>query len=185
MKTTEQIEKIKSIVLYVLKQFPEGLDYVKLSKILYFAQREYLATLGMQLLPETFGVRKLGPVPLLTYKVLKNVENGDVKNGTDLYSFEKSIKIENQTVYAKLSADMSYISTMEKKCLDKWVDYCRNKNSIDLSKESHDKVYKRIIKRSENDPELSKMTCIEIAESGNATEKIIQYIREKQLIFND
>ena len=46
MKTIEQIKKIESVVLYVLRNFPEGVDYIKLFKIIYFAQKEYLANYG-------------------------------------------------------------------------------------------------------------------------------------------
>jgi hypothetical protein len=41
MKTVSQIKKIKAALLYILKDFPEGIDCIKLFKILYFAQREH------------------------------------------------------------------------------------------------------------------------------------------------
>ena len=34
MKTLEQVKKIESVVLYVLRKFPEGVDYIKLFKII-------------------------------------------------------------------------------------------------------------------------------------------------------
>ena len=46
MKTIEQIKKIKAVVLYVLNNMPKGVDYIKLSKLLYFAQRESLVSYG-------------------------------------------------------------------------------------------------------------------------------------------
>ena len=39
MKSQEQINKIEAVVLYILQHFKEGLDYIKLFKIMYFAQR--------------------------------------------------------------------------------------------------------------------------------------------------
>lgn len=39
MKTIEQILKIKAVVLYILKAFPEGVDYIHLFKVMYFAQK--------------------------------------------------------------------------------------------------------------------------------------------------
>jgi uncharacterized phage-associated protein len=47
MKTIDQILKIEAVVLYVLQAFKEGVDYIKLYKILYFAQREYLGNYGL------------------------------------------------------------------------------------------------------------------------------------------
>ena len=36
MKSQEQINKIEAVVLYILQHFKEGLDYIKLFKIMYF-----------------------------------------------------------------------------------------------------------------------------------------------------
>ena len=33
MKTIDQILKIKAVVLYILKAFPEGVDYIHLFKV--------------------------------------------------------------------------------------------------------------------------------------------------------
>lgn len=82
MKSQEQINKIEAVVLYILQHFKEGWDYIKLFKIMYFAQREYLATYGLTIAEDTFKARQLGPVPSLTYKVVKMAENGD--ESTDL-----------------------------------------------------------------------------------------------------
>ena len=40
MKTIDQILKIKAVVLYILKAFPEGVDYIHLFKVMYFAQQD-------------------------------------------------------------------------------------------------------------------------------------------------
>ena len=42
MKTKEEIKKIETVVLYILREFREGVDYIKLFKIMYFAQKDYL-----------------------------------------------------------------------------------------------------------------------------------------------
>jgi len=54
MKTFEEVKKIESVVLYVLQKFPEGVDYAKLFKIIYFAQKESLVNYGKILFPDTF-----------------------------------------------------------------------------------------------------------------------------------
>ena len=50
MKTTDQILKIKATVLYILGQMLQGMDYIHLFKILYFAQQKHLVTYGMPLM---------------------------------------------------------------------------------------------------------------------------------------
>ena len=42
MKTIDQILKIEAVVLYILKAFPEGVDYIHLFKVMYFAQQDQL-----------------------------------------------------------------------------------------------------------------------------------------------
>ena len=74
MKTIEQILKIKAVVLYILKAFPEGVDYIHLFKVMYFAQQEQLKEYGLPIIYDTFVARKHGPVPALTYKVLRGIE---------------------------------------------------------------------------------------------------------------
>ena len=46
MKTTDEIKKIEAVVLYILREFKEGVDYIKLFKIMYFAQKDYLLKYG-------------------------------------------------------------------------------------------------------------------------------------------
>ena len=45
-------------MLYILQHFKEGLDYIKYFKIMYFAQREYLATYGLTIAEDTFKARQ-------------------------------------------------------------------------------------------------------------------------------
>ena len=47
MKTIDQILKIKAVVLYILKAFPEGVDYIHLFKVMYFAQQDQLKEYGL------------------------------------------------------------------------------------------------------------------------------------------
>lgn len=46
MKTRDEILKMRVVVLYVLQSFYEGVDYIRLFKILYFAQKEHLVKYG-------------------------------------------------------------------------------------------------------------------------------------------
>ena len=112
MKTLEQVKKIESVVLYVLRKFPEGVDYIKLFKIIYFAQKEYLVNYGKVLCPDTFKARTFGPVPALSDKVIKLVEleEEDIDSYPDLRNFYNSIRVQDQMVYALAEPDMDYLS---------------------------------------------------------------------------
>ena len=54
MKSKDDILKIRATVLYLLNKFPEGVDYIKLFKIIYFAQQRHLSTYGRVIINETF-----------------------------------------------------------------------------------------------------------------------------------
>lgn len=181
MKTREQINKIKSVVLYILQHFEDGVDYIKLFKIMYFAQREYLATYGLTIAEDTFKARQLGPVPSLTYKVVKMVENGD--SSADLNDFTSSIRVdEKQKVYAMVKPDMDYIADMEREELDKTISEYKDMDSKELSKLSHDAAYNAVCERMKDDPQKDTLTLIDIARAGGATDGLVDYIRQMQII---
>ena len=183
MKTKDEINKIEAVVLYILNQFKEGVDYIKLFKVMYFAQKDYLISYGRVLCPDTFKARKYGPVPAFSDRVIKTVENHDRQATSDMEVFVNSIKIKKQKVYPSRESDLDYISVKERQCLDKWIDYCRDKDSIkELSPESHDAAYDSAWQAYQDDPQKGEMTLIEIARAGGATEKMISYIREKELL---
>lgn len=185
MKSQEQINKIQAVVLYILQHFKGGVDYIKLFKIMYFAQREYLSTYGLTLTEDTFKARQFGPVPALTYKVIKMAEDksyaGDVN--TDLKSFVSAICVnDGQKVSAIAKPDMDYIADMEKEELDNTIAKYKDMNSKELSELSHDNAYLQVCNRMKDDPQQDMLTLIDIARAGGASEAMVDYIRQAQLI---
>ena len=68
MKTFIQIAKIKAVLLYIMQSFPQGVDYIKLFKILYFAQQDHLVKYGKVLVEDSFRALKHGPVYMTRYR---------------------------------------------------------------------------------------------------------------------
>ena len=209
MKTKEEIKKIETVVLYILREFREGVDYIKLFKIMYFAQKDFLLSYGKVLCPDTFKARKYGPVPMLSDKVIKTVETRETLRGkADLNrrtsessaelaralpsekeedavkAFAGSIRVdESQRVFGLKEPDTDYLSKKEQQYLDKWIEYCRDKDSLsELSPESHDRAYETAWQAYQDDPQKGEMTLIEIARAGGASEKMVAYIRQKELM---
>ena len=185
MKSPEQISKIQAVVLYILQHFKCGVDYIKLFKIMYFAQREYLAVNGLCIVEDTFKARPKGPVPALTYKVVKLAENGQQaeKDGNDLTEFLYSIEVDSdQIIHAVRQPDMDFISKMEKKQIDETIAKYGEKNSDELSDLSHDEAYNKVKKLMEDDPQKDVLTTIDIARAGGASKLMVDHIREMQLV---
>ena len=181
MKTKEEIDKIEAVVLYILGQFKDGVDYIKLFKIMYFAQREYLATYGLTVVDDSFKARQRGPVPALTYKVVKMAENGEAKG--DLREFVSSIRVDDsQKVYARKCPNMDYLAQAAVVELDKMIAKYRDVDSKQLSELSHDSAYTAVVERMKDDPQKDTLTLIDIARAGGASEAMVDHIREVQLI---
>ncbi len=183
MKTIEQIKKIKAVVLYVLNNMPKGVDYIKLSKLLYFAQRESLVLYGKTIFDDTFKARDRGPVPTLTYKVLKMIENGDDFNEcNELKEFGNSIEVVRQKATALQNCNIDLLTSIDMKILDDTIKKYEKISSKKLSEMTHDEVYNSIIEKMKDDPEKDIFTLIDIARSGGASEEMIEYIRNKQVL---
>ena len=186
MKTTDQILKIKATVLYVLGQMPQGVDYIHLFKILYFAQQKHLVTYGMPLMEDTFCARKHGPVPTLTYKVLKASESGQTFEQKEMQEYLSAVKVElrdgHQMVMAIEKADMDELSKSDVLVLDECIERLRNIDAFDLSDLSHDKAWLKAKRTADRTGEDAKIPMYDIADAGGATKEMLSVIRERQWI---
>ena len=63
MKEKIQIAKMRAVLLYIMQSFPHGVEFIKLFKILYFAQQDHLLKYGKVLIEDSFKALKHGPVP--------------------------------------------------------------------------------------------------------------------------
>ena len=186
MKTTDQILKIKATVLYILGQMPQGMDYIHLFKILYFAQQKHLVTYGMPLMEDTFCARKYGPVPTLTYKVLKASESGQTFEQKEMQEYLSAVKVElrdgHQMVMAIQKADMDELSKSDVLVLDECINRLRNIDAFDLSDLSHDKAWLKAKRTADRTGEDAKIPMYDIADAGGASKEMLSVIRERQWI---
>lgn len=183
MKSLDEINKIEAVVLYVLQAFKTGVDYIKLYKVLYFAQRSYLGNYGLSLLPDSFRARDYGPVPSLTNKVVKMAEKHcPDENTIGLSDFVDAIDVRGQRVYAKASPNMDLLADMEVSTLDECIEKYKDMDSMDLSEMSHDSAWSHANDSRKDDPDKDYLTVIDIARAGKAPKELVDYIREKQLL---
>jgi uncharacterized phage-associated protein len=187
MKTKDQISKIKAVVAYILKKVPQGLDYIHLFKIMYFAQQEHLVVWGAPIMDDSFVARRHGAVQTLTYKVIKSVENGR-EVSDDLKDFYNTISITTDEDHQliKLSngaeCDMDELSESNTEILDKWITNCMDINSYKLSDLSHDKAWKQAKRQTDKTGEDTKITLYAMAKAGGAPDGMLEVIKERQFI---
>jgi uncharacterized phage-associated protein len=187
MKTEDQILKIRAALIYILERIPEGVDYIKLFKILYYAQQYHLVTYGRVVVEDSFNAVKHGPAPSFLYKSLRNLVEGKaqsdgIKECIEGVSYE--MKDGNPVFTTNLKPDLDELSISDRECLDRSIDENKNIDPYELSEKSHkDKAWIKAFKRYQDDPELGcRMTAIDIAKAGGAKPGMIHYIRENQFI---
>ena len=61
-------------VLYILNKAGKPLDTHKISKILYFADRQHLAKYGTTISGDTYMKMQYGPVPSTVYDIIKTIQ---------------------------------------------------------------------------------------------------------------
>lgn len=183
MKTVDEILKMRACVLYVLQQLDKETDFIKLFKILYFAQREHLVKYGRGVMGDTFHALRFGPVPSFIYKALQ-MAAGRMDMDPDFEVFLDGIKVNDDSlVSSSVKPDMDELSLSDVACLDKYIKKYKDLDSYKLSHRSHyDKAWREAFSRATDDPEKDIMTVLDIARAGNAKPGVIAYIKENILI---
>ena len=187
MKQTEDINKIKAVVEYILQQMGVAVDYIHLFKVMYFAQEEHLALYGVPIMYDTFVARKHGPVPSLTYKVLRVAEGKTVDVTNDLHAFASELALSVTEGHQVVSiapdteVDMDELSFSNVRILDKWINHCKDIKSFDLSELSHDKAWQNAIRQTERTGEDTKISLYDMAASGGASKDMLKVVKERQL----
>lgn len=187
MKTTDQILKIKAVVSYILQQIPDGLDYIHLFKMMYFAQQEHLVIYGSPIIDDSFVARKHGPVPTFTYLILKGKEGKATLDSPELYNFAQSIALcyDNGHQIVKLAEGSAYdrdeLSNSNIKILDKWIQKCKDINAFDLSDLSHDKAWQKAKRQADRTGEDAKISLYDMAKAGGASKDMLEVIKERQI----
>jgi uncharacterized phage-associated protein len=169
-------EKAKAVLLYIAEKLGEA-DFLRVFKILYFAEKEHLATYGRPIVGDTYIAMKNGPVPSFIYDALKYARG----NGFFSPSFEgiaKAIDIaSNFTFKAKEKADLDELSKSDLLCLDKSIEENKHLDFSELSTKSHDAAWDT----ADRD---DAMDTLNIAKAGGANDEMLKYIEECRDYYN-
>ena len=187
MKEIEEVNKIKAVVEYILQQMGAAVDYIHLFKVMYFAQEEHLAIYGVPMMYDTFVARTHGPVPSLTYKVLRVAEGKTVDVTGELQAFASDLSLSMSdghqvvTLADGVQCDMDELSRSNIRILDKWIEHCKDIKSFDLSELSHDKAWQKAVRQTERTGEDTKISLYDMAASGGASKAMLGVVKERQM----
>lgn len=181
--TNDDILKMRAAVLYILSRFEGGIDYIKLYKLLYFAQQEHLVNYGRGIIADSFDARPLGPVPEFICEGIKKRERFE-HDSKEHNVFGDGMKISaGQRIYPLEAPDLDELSQTDIECLDHSIEKYGAMKSEDLSQLSHkDRAWHDAWVRSQSDPESNRMTLVEIARAGGASPEMVFFIARNILL---
>ena len=166
-------EKAIESLLYILNKVDSKiLDFHKLFKILYFAEKMHLARYGRMITSDKFIAMKDGPVPSTIYETMKNLRNNIVDNHL-IADFDNNFKIYSKYLTeAKRTTDLDYLSDSEIECLNESFKENINLDFNRLSKKSHDAAWDAA--RKEKAEKL--LSVIDMAKDEGANDEMLKYI---------
>lgn len=176
--SNDELLKLKAVVLYIISQC-KTIDYFHLFKILYFADRNHLATYGRRIVKDTFCALQFGPVPSNLYDAIKIVTGKASRPINDTITTLSDALASKDDVYPsyltnKEEADMDELSPSDIECIDQSI----KENSLvpfnKLSEQSHDKAWRQAWEKKKNSP----INELALAEAGGADEAMMEYIKE-------
>ena len=162
------INKLKSIVLYVLNKTPDKtLGKHELFKILYFASQKRLVRYGRAMITD-FHALQYGPVPLELYNYLKHSDN----------SAKLSVIVGKNTITTVEKPDVDELSKVDIQCLDESFAENHGLSFNELVSKSHGFAWKKAKFKGfeKNDRNID---IIDIAIEAGAGEKTLEYIYEQ------
>ncbi len=132
-------EKAVEVILYIANRVADT-GFHRISKILYFSDRDHLAKYGRFICGDSYVAMKHGPVPSGTYDILKHVR-GDglpclVPHAAESFSVENG----NRVIPLK-DADLGVLSDSERECLDAAITKYGKMPFKKLTELSHDRAW--------------------------------------------
>ena len=166
------IETAKAVMLYISRELGKA-DLTRLFKVLYFAERSYLANWGDLIVNDTYIAMKNGPVPAVIYDLFKGIR-GDGFRDKRHETFYDAFKVEEGgTVIPLEFPDMDYLSKASLEAINKSILENKDIDTYTLSMKSHDYAWNNADK---ND----RINFIDIAKAGGASDDMIDYILEER-----
>ncbi len=178
--------KIKAVLLYLVNKFGKEVDYIKVFKLLYLAQKEHLRIYGLPVIKDDFIAFKAGPAPSKTYEICR-VANNDFDN-PNMQDYASSIEVivkegengEIKYIKAKEAADLKRLSKSNIKIIDNIFNKYSRYSSSKLSTISHDQAW--AMNWDEKSQTPHKIPINDILKTLSLTPQMEEYIKDSIML---
>lgn len=163
-------------ILYILNRLGGKSDFLKVFKILYFAEMEHLRKYGRMFSENNYKSLPNGPVPDYAYSAMKCLRgDSDSSMFSDKDLFAKSFRVhDNHFITSLLPEDLEELSISEIKCLDFSIEENKHLSFNDLSDKSHGPAWQSA------QADRSVISLEQIAKEANLNPQMIRYSLEQE-----
>ena len=133
-------EKIVECLLHLLTKV-EGLDQYKACKLIYLGDVEHLERFGRPITYDSIFATKNGPVPSMTYNIIKGNANARRRINFDDLPFDR--KVEGKSIYLvnpKRAVNMKKLSESDIQILDEIIEKHAHQNFDELFNLTHEHI---------------------------------------------
>lgn len=142
MRANFDRNKALELILYVATRTSES-GFHRVSKILYFADKEHLDSFGRLITQDNYVAMKHGPVPSDLYDILKLVRDVDGDRVDDRFKplFDAFTVKGRYNIVPLRDADTNLLSDSETQCLDIAIEQYGKMSFQELTEASHDDAW--------------------------------------------
>lgn len=133
----EKLEKIINYIIYCFRDEPTKLGKVKLAKILWSCEREFMYKTHKRLSNLEFIKLNNGPVPKKYNKILDDMVQKGIIHSFNTIKFDKK----QTSFYSLIEPDMNDFQAIEISIIDSVVYSLWDKSANELSNMSHDSFW--------------------------------------------
>lgn len=177
------IDKIIQITDYMIKKFGNPVNYTKLIKMLYIADKESLRLYGSTISNDKHCSLPRGPILSNLYYLIQDKAQGDITE-EELYYWKTFFQTDGYKLKHVKSNDLSYtkLCKADKKVLDSIFDEFKDKDFTELIQLTHNKSIFPEVKWEEAEAATSPegksipITIEDILKSVGASEEEIEII---------
>jgi uncharacterized phage-associated protein len=174
MLKEDKIHITLNSILLILNRLGGKSDFLKVFKILYFAEMKHLSKYGRMFTENTYKALPNGPVPDYAYDALRCLRGDKAfSDFEDKKIFTENLEVSNNYYIASLtSEDLDELSISEIKCLDESINENKDLSFNQLSAKSHGSAW--------SSSSLCEIPLEEIAKEANMNEDMIEYALEQK-----